>query len=129
PINVGVTGKGHAYVRGPLLQPIEAGAIGMKTRQDSGATSSVIDHALKVADEYDVQIALHSYTLNESGFYEDTMRAINNRVLHMYHTEYAGGGHAADSIKTAAEMNILPPSTNPTMPDTVLTNDMQLHIL
>src|SRR5699024_426010 len=87
------------------------------------------DHALKVADEYDVQIALHADTLNESGFYEDTMRAINNRVLHMYHTEGAGGGHAPDLIKSAGEMNILPASTNPTMPYTVNTIDEHLDMV
>lgn len=129
PINVGLTGKGHAAASGPLAEQIEAGAIGMKIHEDWGATPSVIDHALQVADEYDVQIALHADTLNESGFYEDTMRAINNRVLHMYHTEGAGGGHAPDLIKSAGEMNILPASTNPTMPYTVNTIDEHLDMV
>ncbi len=129
PINVGLTGKGHAASRGPLAEQILAGAIGLKIHEDWGATPSVLDHALKVADEYDVQIALHADTLNESGFFEDTMRAIDGRSVHMYHTEGAGGGHAPDVIKAAGYMNILPASTNPTLPYTVNTIDEHLDMV
>jgi urease subunit alpha len=129
PINVGLTGKGHAASTAPLAEQIRAGAIGLKVHEDWGATPSVLDYALKVADEYDVQIALHADTLNESGFFEDTMRAIGDRVIHMYHTEGAGGGHAPDLIKSAGMMNVLPASTNPTMPYTVNTVDEHLDMV
>lgn len=129
PINVGLTGKGHAAARGPLAEQILAGAIGLKVHEDWGATPSVLDHALKVADEFDVQIALHADTLNESGFFEDTMRAIKDRVIHMYHTEGAGGGHAPDLIKSAGYTNVLPASTNPTLPYTVNTIDEHLDMV
>ncbi|MGM8365745.1 urease subunit alpha [Virgibacillus sp. W0181] len=129
PINVGLTGKGHAAARGPLAEQIMAGAIGLKIHEDWGATPSVIDHALAVADEFDVQIALHADTLNESGFFEDTMAAIKDRVIHMYHTEGAGGGHAPDLIKSAGYMNVLPASTNPTLPYTVNTIDEHLDMV
>lgn len=129
PINVGLTGKGHAAAEKPLAEQILAGAIGLKIHEDWGATSSVLDHALKVADKYDVQIALHADTLNEGGFFEDTMKAINNRAIHMYHTEGAGGGHAPDLIKSAGMMNVLPASTNPTLPYTVNTIDEHLDMV
>src|SRR5699024_2317402 len=129
PINVGLTGKGHAAARGPLAEQILAGAIGLKIHEDWGATPSVLDYALAVADEYDVQIALHADTLNEGGFFEDTMRAIKGRSIHMYHTEGAGGGHAPDLIKSAGYMNVLPASTNPTLPYTVNTIDEHLDMV
>lgn len=129
PINVGLTGKGHAAAREPLVEQVLAGAIGLKVHEDWGATPSVLDYALQVADEYDVQIALHADTLNESGFFEDTMRAINGRGIHMYHTEGAGGGHAPDLIKSAGFMNVLPASTNPTLPYTVNTIDEHLDMV
>ena len=129
PINIGLTGKGHAAAEGPLAEQILAGAIGLKIHEDWGATPSVIDHALNVADKYDVQIALHADTLNEGGFFEDTMRAIGDRSIHMYHTEGAGGGHAPDLIKSAGLNNVLPASTNPTLPYTVNTIDEHLDMV
>lgn len=129
PINVGLTGKGHAASEDPLSEQIQAGAIGLKVHEDWGATTSSLDYSLRVADKYDVQVALHADTLNEGGFMEDTMAAIKNRVLHMYHTEGAGGGHSPDLIKSAGMMNILPSSTNPTLPYTVNTIDEHLDML
>ncbi|GGJ82062.1 urease subunit alpha [Lentibacillus kapialis] len=129
PVNVGLTGKGHAASDSPLVEQIMAGAIGLKIHEDWGATPSVIDHALRVADKYDVQIALHADTLNEGGFFEDTMKAINDRGIHMYHTEGAGGGHAPDLIKSAGMKNVLPASTNPTLPYTVNTIDEHLDMV
>lgn len=129
PINVGLTGKGHATAREPLAEQILAGAIGLKIHEDWGATPSSINMALEVADEFDVQIALHADTLNEGGFFEDTMKAIKGRVIHMYHTEGAGGGHAPDLIKSAGYMNILPASTNPTLPYTINTVDEHLDMV
>ena len=129
PINIGLTGKGHASAEKPLAEQILAGAIGLKIHEDWGATPSVLDHALRVADQYDVQIALHADTLNESGFFEDTMKAINGRAIHMYHTEGAGGGHAPDLIKSAGYKNVLPASTNPTLPYTVNTIDEHLDMV
>ncbi|MCR2821578.1 urease subunit alpha [Lederbergia panacisoli] len=129
PINVGLTGKGHAATEEPLARQILAGAIGLKVHEDWGATASSLDHSLRVADKYDVQIALHADTLNEGGFFEDTMKAIKDRVIHMYHTEGAGGGHAPDLIKSAGMMNVLPSSTNPTLPYTVNTIDEHLDML
>lgn len=129
PINVGFTGKGQAASGAPLVEQIRAGAIGLKVHEDWGATASAIDHALSVADKYDVQVALHADTLNEGGFMENTMAAIKNRVIHMYHTEGAGGGHAPDLIKSASFNNVLPSSTNPTLPYTVNTVDEHLDML
>ncbi len=129
PINIGLTGKGHAATRDPLAEQILAGAIGLKIHEDWGATPSSLDHALRVADEFDVQIALHADTLNEAGFFEDTMKAIDGRSIHMYHTEGAGGGHAPDLIKSAGYMNILPASTNPTLPYTTSTIDEHLDMV
>ncbi|MEH7223676.1 urease subunit alpha [Bacillus sp. JJ1566] len=129
PINVGFTSKGQATAEEPLAEQVRAGAIGLKVHEDWGATPSALDYALRVADKYDVQVALHADTLNESGFMEDTMAAIKDRVIHMYHTEGAGGGHAPDLIKSASYMNILPSSTNPTLPYTVNTVDEHLDML
>lgn len=129
PINVGLTGKGQAASEEPLAEQVRAGVIGLKVHEDWGATPSAIDHALRVADEYDVQVALHADTLNEAGFVENTMAAIKDRVIHMYHTEGAGGGHAPDLIKSASYMNVLPSSTNPTLPYTVNTVDEHLDML
>ncbi|WP_339227659.1 urease subunit alpha [Oceanobacillus sp. FSL K6-2867] len=129
PINIGLTGKGHAATAGPLEEQIRAGAIGLKVHEDWGATPSALDHSLRVADEFDVQVALHADTLNEAGFFENTMKAVKDRVIHMYHTEGAGGGHAPDLIKSAGMLNVLPSSTNPTMPYTVNTIDEHLDML
>ncbi|GEP79982.1 urease subunit alpha [Staphylococcus carnosus] len=129
PINVGFTGKGQAHNHTALIEQIHAGAIGLKVHEDWGATPSALSHALDVADDYDVQIALHADTLNEAGFMEDTMKAIKDRVIHMYHTEGAGGGHAPDLIKSASYPNVLPSSTNPTLPYTVNTIDKHLDMV
>ncbi|UIJ69620.1 urease subunit alpha (plasmid) [Bacillus cereus] len=129
PINVGFTAKGQAASEDPLVEQIRAGAIGLKVHEDWGSTASAIDYASRVADKYDIQVALHADTLNEGGFMENTMAAIKGRVLHMYHTEGAGGGHAPDLIKSASHMNILPSSTNPTLPYTVNTVDEHLDML
>ncbi|RWZ80320.1 urease subunit alpha [Staphylococcus saprophyticus] len=129
PLNIGFTGKGQAVNHTVLVEQIHAGAIGLKVHEDWGATPSALDHALQVADDYDVQIALHADTLNEAGFMEETMAAVKDRVLHMYHTEGAGGGHAPDLIKSAAYANILPSSTNPTLPYTVNTIDEHLDMV
>ncbi|ERF48238.1 urease subunit alpha [Staphylococcus arlettae] len=129
PLNVGFTGKGQAVNHTALIEQIHAGVIGLKVHEDWGATPSALHHALTVADDYDIQIALHADTLNEAGFMEDTMAAVKDRVLHMYHTEGAGGGHAPDLIKSAAYSNILPSSTNPTLPFTVNTIDEHLDMV
>ncbi len=126
PLNVGFTGKGQAVNHTALVEQIHAGAIGLKVHEDWGATPSALDHALQVADDYDIQVALHADTLNEAGFMEETMAAVKDRVLHMYHTEGAGGGHAPDLIKSASYSNILPSSTNPTLPYTHNTIDEHL---
>eukprot|EP00130_Batrachochytrium_dendrobatidis_P008665 XP_006683540.1 hypothetical protein BATDEDRAFT_93297 [Batrachochytrium dendrobatidis JAM81] len=129
PINVGFTGKGQAAAEEPLAEQVRAGVIGLKVHEDWGATPSALDHALTVADKYDVQVAVHADTLNEGGFMEDTIAAIKDRVIHMYHTEGAGGGHAPDLIKSASFMNVLPSSTNPTLPYTINTIDEHLDML
>ncbi|TQR18801.1 urease subunit alpha [Psychrobacillus soli] len=129
PINVGFLGKGHAATEEPLAEQIRAGAIGLKVHEDWGATYSSIDMSLKVADEYDVQVAIHTDTLNEGGFVENTVSAFKDRVIHTFHTEGAGGGHAPDIIKVASQMNVLPASTNPTLPFTVNTIDEHLDML
>src|SRR5437762_406845 len=116
PVNVGFLGKGHAHGAAPLVEQIEAGAIGFKCHEDWGTTPAVIRRALEVADEYDVQVSIHTDTLNESGYVEDTIAAIDGRTIHTFHTEGAGGGHAPDIIKVAGEPNVLPSSTNPTLP-------------
>jgi urease subunit alpha len=129
PMNLGFLGKGNCSTTAPLTEQIEAGAIGLKIHEDWGSTPAAIEAALKVADELDVQIAIHTDTLNEAGFLEDTINAINGRVIHTYHTEGAGGGHAPDIIKAAMYPNILPSSTNPTRPYTVNTIDEHLDML
>jgi urease subunit alpha len=129
PMNLGFLGKGNASTKEPLAEQIRAGAIGLKLHEDWGTTAAAIDASLQVADEYDVQVAIHTDTLNEGGFVEDTLRAINGRVIHTYHTEGAGGGHAPDIIKVASFPNILPSSTNPTRPYTKNTLDEHLDML
>jgi len=129
PINLGFLGKGNASAVEPLEEQIRAGAIGLKLHEDWGTTASAIDHSLQVADRYDVQVAIHTDTLNEGGFVEDTLAAIQGRVIHTYHTEGAGGGHAPDLIKVASYPNILPSSTNPTRPYTKNTLDEHLDML
>ncbi len=129
PMNLGFLGKGNSSTLAPLEEQIKAGAIGLKLHEDWGTTPKAIDTCLAVADSYDVQVSIHTDTLNEAGFVEDTINAINGRVIHTYHTEGAGGGHAPDIIKAASLKNILPSSTNPTMPYTVNTIDEHLDML
>lgn len=129
PLNIGFTGKGQAVNSTALVEQIHAGVIGLKVHEDWGATPSALRHALEVADDYDIQIALHADTLNEAGFMEDTMKAIGDKVIHMYHTEGAGGGHAPDLIKSAGYPNVLPSSTNPTLPYTHNTIDEHLDMV
>jgi urease subunit alpha len=129
PINVGFFGKGNVSTTAPIEEQIEAGALGVKIHEDWGATPATIDASLKVADKYDVQVAIHTDTLNEAGFLEDTMAAIDGRVIHTFHTEGAGGGHAPDIMKIAMYPNILPASTNPTKPFTVNTAEEHLDML
>ena len=129
PMNLGFLGKGNASLPGPLDEQVEAGAIGLKLHEDWGTTPAAIDNCLSVADRYDVQVAIHTDTLNESGFVEDTLAAIKGRVIHTYHTEGAGGGHAPDIIKACGEANVLPSSTNPTRPYTINTVDEHLDML
>ena len=129
PINVGVLGKGNGSLARPLEEMIEAGACGLKLHEDWGTTLSVIDTSLTVADEHDIQIAIHTDTLNECGFLADSIAAIKGRAIHSFHTEGAGGGHAPDIIKIAGEPNVLPSSTNPTRPFTVNTIDEHLDML
>lgn len=129
PMNLGFLGKGSCATTAPLIEQVEAGACGLKIHEDWGATPAVIDASLQVADLYDVQVAIHTDTLNEAGFLEDTINAINGRVIHTYHTEGAGGGHAPDIIKAAMYQNILPSSTNPTRPYTINTIDEHLDML
>ncbi|MGI3003176.1 urease subunit alpha [Shewanella algae] len=129
PINIGLFAKGNVSNKEALREQIAAGAMGFKIHEDWGATPAAIDHCLQVADEMDVQVAIHSDTLNEAGFYEETIKAIDGRVIHVFHTEGAGGGHAPDVIKSVGEANILPASTNPTMPYTVNTVDEHLDML
>src|SRR5215468_504247 len=119
PMNFGFLGKGNAATGEPLAEQILAGACGLKLHEDWGTTPAAIDACLRVADEYDVQVAIHTDTINEAGFVEDTIAAIGKRTIHTYHTEGAGGGHAPDIIKIAGYANILPSSTNPTRPYTV----------
>jgi urease subunit alpha len=116
PINWGFLGKGNESAPGPLEEQIEAGACGLKLHEDWGTTPAAIDNCLNVADKYDVQVAIHTDSLNEAGYVEDTIDAINGRTIHTYHTEGAGGGHAPDIMKIAGEPNALPSSTNPTRP-------------
>src|SRR6202522_3653979 len=128
-MNLGFLGKGNVSVPEPAREQIAAGAIGLKLHEDWGTTPAAIDCCLRVADQLDVQVAIHTDTLNESGFVEDTIAAIGGRTIHTYHTEGAGGGHAPDIIRIAALPHILPSSTNPTRPFTVNTMDDTLAML
>ncbi|MES1955615.1 urease subunit alpha [Salinisphaera hydrothermalis] len=129
PMNLGFLGKGNASLPGPLHKQVLAGACGLKLHEDWGTTPAAIDNCLTVADETDVQVAIHTDTLNESGFVEDTFAAFKDRVIHTYHTEGAGGGHAPDIITAAGKPNVLPSSTNPTRPYTANTVDEHLDML
>ena len=129
PMNLGFLGKGNASLVEPLREQIEAGAIGLKLHEDWGTTPAAIDTCLTVADETDTQVAIHTDTLNESGFVEATIAAFKGRTIHTYHTEGAGGGHAPDIIRVCAEQNVLPSSTNPTRPYTINTIDEHLDML
>jgi urease subunit alpha len=129
PVNLGLSGKGNASLPGPLIEMIEAGACALKLHEDWGTTPAAIDNCLSVADDHDIQVMIHTDTLNESGFVEDTIRAFKGRTIHAFHTEGAGGGHAPDIIKVAGLENVLPSSTNPTRPFTVNTLDEHLDML
>ena len=129
PMNFGFLGKGNASLPEPLREQVAAGAMGLKLHEDWGTTPAAIDNCLAVADETDVQVAIHTDTLNESGFVEHTLAAFKGRAIHTYHTEGAGGGHAPDIIRACGEANVLPSSTNPTRPYTVNTVDEHLDML
>ncbi|MGV0027773.1 urease subunit alpha [Phormidesmis priestleyi] len=129
PMNLGFLGKGNTSQPAALEEQVKAGAMGLKLHEDWGTTPAAIDTCLSVADEYDIQVAIHTDTLNEAGFVEDTIAAFKNRVIHTYHTEGAGGGHAPDIIKVCGEANVLPSSTNPTRPYTLNTLDEHLDML
>lgn len=129
PMNLGFLGKGNSSQPEGLAEQVKAGVIGLKLHEDWGTTPAAIDTCLSVADKYDVQVAIHTDTLNEAGFVETTIAAFKNRVIHTYHTEGAGGGHAPDIIKVCGEMNVLPSSTNPTRPYTVNTLEEHLDML
>ena len=128
-MNLGFMGKGNASLPEALDEQLQAGAMGLKLHEDWGTTPASIDNCLSVAEKHDVQVAIHTDTLNESGFVEDTLAAFKGRVIHTYHTEGAGGGHAPDIIKAAGEANVLPSSTNPTRPYTINTVDEHLDML
>ena len=129
PVNLGFLGKGSGANTRVTAEQIEAGACGLKVHEDWGATRSAIDYSLKTADEYDVQVAVHTDTLNEGGFVEHTIEAFGGRTIHTYHTEGAGGGHAPDLLKVASKLNVLPASTNPTKPFTINTIAEHLDML
>ena len=129
PMNLGFLGKGNASLPDALIEQVQAGAMGLKLHEDWGTTPAAIDNCLNVAEQYDVQVAIHTDTLNESGFVEDTLAAFKGRTIHTYHTEGAGGGHAPDIIKACGAANVLPSSTNPTRPYTVNTVDEHLDML
>jgi len=129
PINLGFFGKGNASAQAPMVEMVRAGACAMKLHEDWGTTPNAIDACLKLAEKYDIQVALHSDTLNESGFVEDTIAAFKGRTIHAFHTEGAGGGHAPDIMKVVGLPNVLPSSTNPTRPFTVNTIDEHLDML
>ena len=129
PVNLGFLGKGNASHQEPLTEQIRAGAMGLKLHEDWGTTPAAVDAALTAAEAYDVSVAIHSDTLNEAGYVEDTIQAFKGRTIHTYHTEGAGGGHAPDIIRVCGEANCLPSSTNPTMPFTVNTMDEHLDML
>lgn len=129
PMNMGFLGKGNSSFEKPLIEQVEAGVIGFKLHEDWGTTPAAINNCLNIADLYDIQVAIHTDTINEAGFIEDTLKAINGRTIHTYHCEGAGGGHAPDVIKVTSMNNILPSSTTPTMPFTVNTVDEHLDML
>ncbi|NDY84441.1 urease subunit alpha [Orrella sp. NBD-18] len=129
PMNLGFLGKGNASLPGPLFEQVQAGAIGLKLHEDWGTTPAAIDCCLGVAEDMDVQVAIHTDTLNESGFVDSTIKSFKGRTIHTFHTEGAGGGHAPDIIRAASLPNVLPSSTNPTMPYTVNTVDEHLDML
>jgi len=129
PMNIGLLGKGNASLPEALEEQVAAGAIGLKLHEDWGTTPAAIDNCLSVAEEMDIQVAIHTDTLNESGFVEDTLKAMKGRTIHTYHTEGAGGGHAPDIIKAAGYSYVLPSSTNPTRPYTINTVDEHLDML
>ncbi len=129
PMNLAFAGKGNAALPGALVEMVEAGACALKLHEDWGTTPAAIDNCLSVADDYDIQVMIHTDTLNESGFVEDTIKAFKNRTIHAFHTEGAGGGHAPDIMKVAGLENVLPSSTNPTRPFTVNTLDEHLDML
>ncbi len=129
PLNFGFLGKGNSSGPGALEEQVRAGALGLKLHEDWGTTPAAIDQCLTVADRFDVQVAIHTDTLNEAGFLEDTIAAFKGRTIHTYHTEGAGGGHAPDIIRLCGESNVLPSSTNPTMPFTRNTMDEHLDML
>jgi urease subunit alpha len=129
PVNLGFLGKGNSSQPQALEEQVRAGAMGLKLHEDWGTTPAAIDTCLTVADQYDVQVAIHTDTLNEAGFVEATIAAFKNRVIHTYHTEGAGGGHAPDIIKVCGEANVLPSSTNPTRPYTLNTLEEHLDML
>ncbi|WP_128894963.1 urease subunit alpha [Longirhabdus pacifica] len=129
PMNLGFLGKGNSSTSLPLMEQVQAGAIGLKLHEDWGSTPAAIDCCLSVAEDFDIQVAIHTDTLNESGFVEHTLRAINGRTIHTYHTEGAGGGHAPDIMKAASYAHVLPSSTNPTRPYTINTVEEHLDML
>lgn len=129
PMNIGLLGKGNLSLPEPIEEQIKAGAIGLKLHEDWGTTPAAIDNCLSVADRYDVQVAIHTDTLNEAGFLEATLSAFKDRTIHTYHTEGAGGGHAPDILKAIGQSNVLPSSTNPTRPYTINTIDEHLDML
>lgn len=129
PMNLGFMGKGNASLPDSLHEQMQAGAMGLKLHEDWGTTPAAIDNALDIAEQYDVQVAIHTDTLNESGFVEDTLAAFRGRTIHTYHTEGAGGGHAPDIIRACGQSNVLPSSTNPTRPYTRNTIDEHLDML
>jgi urease subunit alpha len=129
PVNIGISGKGNASLPGALIEMVQAGACALKLHEDWGTTPAAIDCCLSVADKFDVQVMIHTDTLNESGFVENSIAAFKGRTIHAFHTEGAGGGHAPDIIKVAGLKNVLPSSTNPTRPFTVNTLDEHLDML
>ncbi len=129
PMNIGLLGKGNVSLPQPIIEQIEAGAVGLKLHEDWGTTPQAIDNCLSIADDYDVQVAIHTDTLNESGYLESTLGAFKQRCIHTFHTEGAGGGHAPDILKAIGQSHVLPSSTNPTRPFTVNTIDEHLDML
>ncbi|MDB4962514.1 MAG: Urease alpha subunit protein [Myxococcales bacterium] len=129
PVNIGLTGKGNTSLANGLVDQIRAGAIGLKLHEDWGTTPSAIDCCLSVADDEDIQVTIHTDTLNESGYVDDTIAAFKGRTIHTYHTEGAGGGHAPDIMRVCGEPNVIPSSTNPTRPYTINTLDEHLDML